>query len=137
MIALVPVLPRYAHALWPQVSEWVASATKETGDWWQPSDVLAGIKADRMTAWVIADDRRLWGVVVAEIEIAARHKIGVIALCAGDDQAQWLHLLPEIEEWAREQGCSEMMVKGRPGWVRRLRGFGYGERYVAIGKALQ
>lgn len=137
MITLVPVLSGYARPLWPQIEAWIASATKEAGDWWSPDDVLAGIERGALTAWVLADDARLWGVVVSEIETAARHKIGVIALCAGEEQSKWLHLLPEIEDWARDQGCSEMMVKGRGGWVRRLRSHGYGERYVAIGKDLQ
>ena len=134
MIALVPVLDRYARSLWPQIEAWVASATKDTGNWWQPDDVLAGIERGNLTAWVSADEHRLWGVVVAEVENAARHRIGVIALCAGDELSRWLHLLPEVEGWARDHGCTEMMIKGRSGWARRLRSHGYGDRFVTIGK---
>lgn len=136
MTALVPILPRYARALWPQIAEWIASATDEASGWWQPDDVLAGVERDELTLWIVADADRLYGVVVTEVETAARHTIGVIALCAGIEQAKWLHLLPELEGWAAERGCTEMMVKGRAGWARRLRAHGYGERYVAVGKGI-
>ena len=136
MIALVPVLPRYARALWPVITHWVEAACEHNGGWWSAPDVLDDVEADRLTLWAVADESRLWGIVVTEVETAANYAIGVIALCAGDEQARWLHLLPELEEWAACNGCSEMMVKGRPGWARRLKSYGYGERYVAVGKVI-
>lgn len=136
VIALVPLLPCYARAIWPQIDEWVCSATDDTGNWWSPANVLDGIERGNLVTWVIADEDRLYGVVACEIETAPNHTIGVISLCAGDEMQQWLHLLPEIENWASENGCSEVQVRGRPGWVRRLKSYGYGERYIAVGKAL-
>jgi len=136
MTALVPIIPAYARSIWPQIERWVASATDQTGNWWAPKDVLSGIERDKLVAWVVTDAERLFGMVGCEIEYAANHSICVICLCAGDEMQRWLHLLPEIENWASENGCSEVQVRGRPGWVRRLKSYGYGERYIAVGKAL-
>lgn len=137
MIALVPVIDRYARRLWPQIEAWIASAVADTGDWWHSDDVLVGIESGGLTLWVVTDEDEFYGVVVCEVEVAPRKRVGVIALCAGRDQSEWLHLLPEVEGWARENGCSEVQVRGRPGWARRLKSQGYGERYIAVGKGLQ
>lgn len=41
-------------------------------------------------------------------------------------------LLPQIERWARDAGCTQaQLTVGRRGWVRALRGHGY-EEYATI-----
>ena len=136
MTALVWVPPSKIGEVWSYILPWVASATADTGDWWQPEDVRGNIEAGRMTLWIISDGIDPLGIVATEFEQAAQHKICVVALCAGREQSRWLHLLTEIENWALDAGCSEIQVRGRAGWVRRLKSLGFTERYIAIGKPL-
>lgn len=133
---LLPILAPYVRSVWSQIEPWIAAATADTGDWWQPADVLAAVECGGLTLWVISGDDGLYGTVVTDIETAPSRKIAVIALCGGIEQHRWLHLLNELEDWARGMGCTEVQVRGRPGWVRRLRTNGYKQRYITVGKDL-
>lgn len=43
---------------------------------------------------------------------------------------------PRLHAWAQAQGCSEMLVEGRAGWVRALKDIGYRSWSVTLRKAL-
>lgn len=44
--------------------------------------------------------------------------------------------LPQLERWARDNQCTEMLVEGHPGWARALRNDGYRPWSVTVRKAL-
>jgi hypothetical protein len=49
----------------------------------------------------------------------------------------WLvELQPEIERWARMQGCARAIAIGRPGWLRVLKRYGYRPWGTAFAKEL-
>lgn len=43
---------------------------------------------------------------------------------------------PLLENWARANGCTEMLVEGHPGWARALKDIGYRPWSVTVRKAL-
>jgi hypothetical protein len=47
-----------------------------------------------------------------------------------------LALIPDAEQWGRQQGCIVAVVESREGWVRAMSGFGYAPYQVAVRKAL-
>lgn len=47
-----------------------------------------------------------------------------------------MEALPHLEDWARQEGCSQVQVHGRRGWVRALRGHGYDEYQTTVRKLL-
>lgn len=53
-----------------------------------------------------------------------------IAAC-GDLNEQVELIAPQIEEWARNVGCTACLVEGRDGWRRALKGRGY-EPYQSV-----
>lgn len=56
---------------------------------------------------------------------------------AGDLDEMMANALPEIEEWARQNGCMEMHVQaGREGWERMLAPHGYEFGAVILRKKL-
>lgn len=47
------------------------------------------------------------------------------------------HMLPQIEAWARQAGCTQAEVRaGRKGWARALRDQGYEECQIILRKLL-
>jgi len=48
----------------------------------------------------------------------------------GGDLAEMLRRCPDVESWAREQGCERMTLIGRKGWERVLRPRGYRPIYM-------
>lgn len=43
-----------------------------------------------------------------------------VPFCTGDSAKQWVHLLSEIEAWARSEGCEKIDMIARKGWARHL-----------------
>ncbi len=59
---------------------------------------------------------------------------GIIA--AGDMDEIVGSLIPQAEEWAKEQGCIAAIIESRPGWARALAPSGYETHQVAVRKGL-
>lgn len=56
---------------------------------------------------------------------------------AGDADEMLNIILPQIEDWARAEGCAEVHVQaGRSGWSRVLKPLGYAEAAVILRKKL-
>jgi len=48
------------------------------------------------------------------------HKSCGIVAIGGDHMDEWISDLKEIEDYARSQGCKNMVISGRKGWQRVL-----------------
>ena len=57
-----------------------------------------------------------------------------IQICGGVGMWDWMHLLGELEQHARNMECKMMELRGRPGWQRMLPG--YRVRGIALEKEL-
>lgn len=74
--------------------------------------------------------RLLWVAVTAEAKIVAAMLTQLFEMrsgrackmmeCGGSRLLEWVHLREEIEQYARREGCSRVMLIGRPGWARCL-----------------
>ena len=90
-------------------------------------EVMAGIEAGNLVAWVATEGTRLHSVTVVEIIEGGKARQCFIRHCARADGgapiAEWLQFLPVIEAWAASQGCASIELIGRAGWERMLPGF--------------
>jgi hypothetical protein len=87
---------------------------------------------------IVSDEKRLRAVILTQLLL--RHggdgtNCRVMAI-AGDDMAGWLHLLPDLEAWAKAQGCKIMEPLARPGWRKLLKPYGYRMTHVLLEKEL-
>lgn len=64
--------------------------------------------------------------IVTEIIETPRKTILNFWLAGGDLDETTNHMRPVIEAWGKSQGCTASSIVGRPGWVRTLKGEGYG-----------
>ena len=74
--------------------------------------------------------RQLWLLTQGDVTIVAAGVTCIVALRSGlalkiehfggSSLGQWLHLLEELEDYARHQGCKKVMWEGRKGWIRLL-----------------
>lgn len=55
---------------------------------------------------------------------------------AAGDLAEIMEALPHMEAWARGEGCTQVMITGRRGWVKALEASGYEEHATIIRKLL-
>ena len=80
-------------------------------------DVRADIDAGRQQLWCEGET-----AIVTEIVTFPRMKACRVVYVAGR-MADVERLKPEIEGWARGEGCGFMLAGGRKGWVRTLRDY--------------
>ena len=76
---------------------------------------------------------RLEAALVTKIQTDAHSHYCLLLSCGGENPRHWAGHLPQVEEWARSHGCTEMRIYGRRGWAKLL---GYDEVAVKMRKAL-
>jgi len=111
--------PRDVDLIWPLTANFIEAAMSKTNlsDFAiVADDVLAG----RALLWVAAKDRNIQAAAVTQVTKANGHKYCTIVACGGIDRKEWLPLLDEIEDYARNENCVAMRFFGRNGWSRLL-----------------
>jgi hypothetical protein len=94
-------------------------------------DIGKGILEGEMQLWCHKNSS-----AVTSLDVYPKALVCCIFLAAGFlDEV--MEIREGIEEWAREQGCSSVMLIGRKGWSRKLRDSGYYESAVVLHKELE
>jgi len=47
-------------------------------------------------------------------------KVLTVMFLGGRSMEEWLHLIAELEQWAKDEGCDSIEVHGRRGWEKVL-----------------
>jgi hypothetical protein len=89
---------------------------------------------------MLLDGRAQWwregdGAIVTELLQFPNFNVLNHWLAAGK-LSDTLELVPQIERWARTQGCARAVGIGRPGWLRVLKKYGYKPWGAAFAKEL-
>lgn len=93
-------------------------------------DIAAGLRDGRFQFW--GDDV---AAVITEIVATPRKRVLHVFIVAGNFKSAMAHL-PEVEQFARDNGCAAITTTGRKGFLRRLPAYGFQPRYVAFTKEL-
>jgi hypothetical protein len=94
-------------------------------------DVRAGLASGEFQLWPGRDS-----VIITELTETPRLKILNFFIGGGNLDELRQMVLP-IEDWAKSQGISRVVVYGRRGWARTfLNGMGYDPRWVVMVKEL-
>lgn len=100
--------------------------------WKQAEILLARIDQDTHTledikAAIDAKIAQLWAgrdsVIVTELIGFPRKRVCRIWLAAGDMDELTGEMLPDVEDWAKAEGCATVEIIGRKGWTRVLKGY--------------
>lgn len=113
------VPPQLVKRVWPTVSKTLYNAMLRGGIGSfkvLEADVLSG----GALLWVAAQSDEIVTAAVTQIGIGIRGKVCEIVACGGADTLHHLHLLKEIEDYARNENCRATRIIGRKGWVRAL-----------------
>lgn len=128
MSRLVCVPPNDAGYIWPLVKGLIESAMQKGG-----MGSFAQVENN-----VLHGPDLLWLAVEGDkIGMACITSLGADKVCtivaAGGSFVRFGHLLSDIEQFAKDEGCKAMRICGRPGW-RRLSG--YRTKKVILEKAI-
>lgn len=73
--------------------------------------------------WLAIEDGTVWGAVTTRL---TTDKIAELRLVAGARLRDWIAPMNgEIEAWARHCGARKLVTRGRKGWARFNRAFGW------------
>jgi hypothetical protein len=120
---LLGIPPDVVPAFWQIAAPLIGRAIEHADGRYEIADVLAAVLARDMQLWIAVDARSMAveAACVTEIVAYPREKRCGLVFCAGREADRWIRHLPEIADWAREQGCAALELQGRPGWERLLR----------------
>jgi hypothetical protein len=130
--------PQQLASTWDQHAPLFERALEQS---WQPGDNLATVSKilAQGKAWCIdvtMNGQILASVVVERIETKGGDFLN-IWLCAGSAIDEWLaEILAFIEDWAAMMNTKGVMLSGRTGWQRKLKGYGYHPKTITLEKRL-
>lgn len=104
-------------AVWHEVAPHIQRGL-EHGSNYTLEDVREGLKNKTMQLWTWRDS-----IVHAALVTTIQEddiKYCLYLAVGGSLMREWLPYQRVIESWAREHGCEEMQIYGRPGWGRKL-----------------
>lgn len=130
---LVCVDPKEIRRIWPHASRFIKRAILRTGlsDFREVEDSI--LDGDALL-WLVWNGERIEAAVSTILEVANTKKSCVIVACGGDDMANWIDLIDQIETYAKNEGCQSTRIIGRRGWLRVLEG--YRADYAILEKAI-
>ena len=115
------VLDAQIWAVWHVVSPMLIPAL---GEGETPEQVLADLLARKAQLWIASGERGIYAACVTELVQRGERFYCNIWLTGGNGVNNWVHFLDTVEEWAKDQGCSAMLIdRARPGWKRLLKDY--------------
>lgn len=112
--------PDMVGDLWPHVRAMVSRAPVKT-DMGSAAELDTDVLSGRALLWIVhSDSRGIEVAAVTRLDLTERSKVCTILACGGEGRSRWLHLLADIEAYAKAEGCDGVRLYGRRGWKRAL-----------------
>ena len=127
-VEAVCVDPASVRLVWPRVGGMVKRAIDRGYTDWNcvEPNLLDGL----WLLWLVWDGKEIRGAAITSLVGDACE----IVACAGYDVKSWLHLMKDLEQFARNEGRKRMRIIGRQGWRRVLPA--YRQTAVVLERAL-
>jgi|KBSSwiStaDraftv2_1062776.scaffolds.fasta_scaffold68511_5 hypothetical protein len=126
---LLCVDPAVIHKIWPHVREMIFSASGRTG-LSNPEDTEFELLRGEQLLWLAWDGEK----IKAALSTRLANGVCSITACGGKDMKSWVGLFPQLESFARNEGCS-LRISGRIGWARVLKKYGFKMKYAILERA--
>lgn len=135
-----PVLCRIPQERWrdlaPIVAPYLALPIAYTRGQQTLGSVFQALDRGQYQLWtIIGPGGLVYAAMVTEIlQYVGGAKTCMLLLLGGTEMRRWIHLIEEVEQWAREEGCSQLEIHGRRGWKRMLKQ--YTQPFIVLRKEL-
>ena len=126
------VLSHQIGDVWPVVAPLIERSIEFSDGKFSLADVHRFLEEQTCQLWLIYSAARLAGALVTQIINYPQDRRLLFLFCAGVEADKWLHLSEVIKSYAREHGCSCVEIYGRPGWVKKMRPFGFRPIHVVL-----
>lgn len=120
---LVCVPPQHVRQIWPHVVDRLRAAVLKT-DLAHTKDIEADVLEGNARLWLACDGTSILAAATTLLVRTDKHLVCVISACGGARLESWLHLLADLEAWAKTEGAAIVRIFGRKGWVSALPDYG-------------
>ncbi len=125
------VKPNQLSAVWPYILRWIQEPLVHDEGSLTPEKIFDFIDRGVMILLVVFHDKKIIAAQTCEV-MNMRHTRILNLVTTGGKQMDdgWLDLLlPAIKRIAIEQKCTAIRTRGRIGWLKKLKSFGYKPLY--------
>ncbi len=129
--------------VWSMIEKDIKSALAYSSQLTDSDFVFDLAKEGKFQIWVLWDkeqkktEQKYFGVVVTELIKRKFGKVCHIYIMTGRQRNKWQHLISEVENFAKEEGCKMMELIARPGWQKVLNLFDYKRTHVVLEKEIK
>lgn len=122
-VELICVPPELTEQVLPFVIRMIEASYVEA-DGLVPDDLLDRLKAGTLNLWVAmeAGQTPFAAITTSFYETRSGRALRIHA-CGGDRLYVWKHLMGDLEQYAKTEGCVKITAEARQGWLRVLTGF--------------
>jgi hypothetical protein len=122
LVELCCVDPARVAIIWPRVARWICHAMAR-GRMGRFADVEADVLGANAYLWLATEQGAVLAAAVTKVTAEEGKRVCTIVACAGYGWPRFGALLTKLENYAWAEGCREMEICGRPGWLRRLKDY--------------
>lgn len=111
---------------WPLLAPFVEQMAERFPDDWPVRETWRQGIEGILSFWVIwePEERKAYGVVGTRLgEKVSGKRVLSIEIVGGEDHKRWVHLISDLEDYAKANGCQRVDIRGRGGWARSLDGY--------------
>lgn len=100
-------------------------------------DIVQAVLKGKTQLWLAKDGKDVSVMLTEIIGWPTGHKDANIFACSGKNIETWLPLFPQVEAWARANGCGIIKADHcRPGFKKALAPLGFDEAHLVLEKRL-
>jgi len=123
-IVVTAIEPHMASNLWPRVRDLI-DVGYAVGDNFMPENILEQIRYGTILLWIAIDEEtgHIHAAMTTELVAMRCGLVCWMGQCSGDRMQDWSKFHVKIEEYARDEGCVKVVLKGRRGWENILDGY--------------
>lgn len=104
----------------PLIENHLSSVVERSRGQLTAREIIEAFRSGKYQLWLIWDGQPLAIGATEVIAVASGMKLCLIHFWAGENSLDWLHLIDDLEAWAKHQGCRRMKGYMRKGWAKRL-----------------
>lgn len=102
---------------WPTAKKMLSKAIPYSDGTFDIDAIYRLIKSSEMQLWFVIG-AKVMACLATQIINYPKKKVCAISFLAGHDMHEWMHLLKDLEEWARSMQCDAIEGYGRKGFQK-------------------
>jgi len=130
IFTLIPT--EHVLVVWPTVDEMLEKAAGTTDGRFDKLSILDELIENRIQLWVVYEDSIPVAAVTTRLSQFREFKSLSIDWVGGEKMGEWIdQVLSTIKLFAKDNGCKRLEGRGRTGWKRVLKRYGWRPQYIA------